>query len=287
MSKGTMRRGLPPAAAGIPAPADKRFRRSDARPTRKRSWRTAARRMAILAAAALLVAVTLVWSANTFMDAARFQINSVSIHGTAHLGADEVRALVKGIEGQSIFRVKLDEFQLLVADNPWVRTATLRRVFPSTVDIAITERTPMALGRMNGQLYLVDALGTIIDTAGPQYSAFDLPIVDGLLTDESNGTADLRRARLMERLFIDLAPRADLKRRVSQVDVSDPTNAIVLLNGEPARLYLGDTKFLERLQRYEEAQAGIREHVSSIDYFELRFDRIFVGTTGTAKRTDG
>jgi cell division septal protein FtsQ len=168
-----------------------------------------------------------------------------------------------------------------------VRTATLRRVFPSTVDIAITERTQVALGRMNGQLYLVDALGTIIDTAGPQYSAFDLPIVDGLLTDESNGTADPRRARLMERLFIDLAPRADLKRRVSQVDVSDPTNAIVLLNGEPARLYLGDTKFLERLQRYEEAQAGIREHVSAIDYFELRFDRIFVGTTGTAKRTDG
>lgn len=288
MSKGTMRRGLPPAAAGIPAPADKRFRRSDARPTRKKSWRTVARRVAILAAAALLVAVTLVWGANTVMDAGRFSIDTVSVHGNTYLAADEVRELVKGIEGQSIFRVRLDEFQLRVVDNQWVRTATLRRVFPSTIDIAITERTPVALGRLNGQLYLVDALGTIIDTAGPQYSAFDLPIVDGLLTDESNGgTADPRRAQLMERLLVELAPRADLKKRVSQVDVSDPTNAIVLLNGEPARLYLGDTKFLERLQRYEEAQAGIREHVSAIDYFELRFDRIFVGTTGTAKRTDG
>ena len=288
MSKGTMRRGLPPAAAGIPAPADKRFRRSDARPTRKKSWRMVARRVAVLAAAALLVSVTLVWGANAFMDAGRFSIASVSVHGNTYLAADEVRALVKGIEGQSIVRVRLDEFQLRVVDNQWVRTATLRRVFPSTIDIAITERTPVALGRLNGQLYLVDALGTIIDTAGPQYSAFDLPIVDGLLTDESNGgAADPRRAQLMERLLVELAPRADLKRRVSQVDVSDPANAIVLLNGEPARLYLGDTKFLERLQRYEEAQAGIREHVSTIDYFELRFDRIFVGTTGTAKRTDG
>jgi hypothetical protein len=130
MSKKPMRRGLPPAAGGIPAPADKRFRRSDARPTRKKSWRTVARRFAVLAAAALLAGVTLVWGANTFMDAGRFRINSISVHGTTYLAADEVRALVKGIEGQSIFRVKLDEFQLRVADNPWVSAATLRRRVP-------------------------------------------------------------------------------------------------------------------------------------------------------------
>lgn len=275
-----MRRGLPPAAAGIPAPADKRFRRSDARPIRKRSWRTAARPAAILATAALLVMVGLMWGANTIMDAGHFSISSISVHGTAYLAADEVRALVKGIEGQSIFRVKLDEFQLRVVDNPWVSEATLRRVFPSTVDIAITERTPLVLARLNGQLYLVDATGTIIDAAGPQYGAFDLPIVDGLLTDESNGrTADPRRAQLTERLLAELAPRADLRSRVSQVDVSDPRNAVVLLAGEPAKLYLGDTKFLERLQMYEQTQAGIREHVKAIDYFELRFERVFVGST--------
>lgn len=279
MSKGTMRRGLPPAAGGIPAPADKRFRRSDARPTRKRSWQVAGRRFALLAAAVLLAVVSLMWVANTFMDAGRFRINSVAVHGTVHLAADEVRALVQGIEGQSIFRVKLDEYQLRVVDNPWVSAAILRRVFPSTVDITVTERTPLVLGRWNAQLYLVDATGTIIDTAGPQYAGFDLPIVDGLLTDESNGTADPRRAELTERLLTDLAPRADLRRRVSQVDVSDPRNAIVLLAGEPAKLYLGDTKFLERLQMYEQTQAGIREHVRAIDYFELRFDRVFVGST--------
>ena len=280
MSKGTMRRGLPPAAAGLPAPADKRFRRSDARPTRKRTWRMVARRYAVLAVAAVLALAAIAFSATALMDADRFQIDTITVHGTAYLAADEVRALVKGIEGESIFRVKLDEYQLRVVDNPWVSAAKLRRIFPSTVDITVTERTPIALGRMNGQLYLVDATGTIIDAAGPQYSSFDVPIVDGLLTDESNGgAADPRRAQLTERLLAELAPRADLRKRVSQVDVSDPRNAIVLLAGEPAKLYLGDTKFLERLQTYEQAQAGIREHVRSIDYFELRFDRVFVGST--------
>ena len=279
------RRGLPPASAGIPAPADKRFRRSDARPKRKRSWRVVAGRWAVLAGIVAVVVAVLVWGVNAFMDAGGFRIKHVAVNGTVHLSHSEVRALVDGIEGQSMFRVNLEEYRLRVLDNRWVGAVTLRRLFPSTVDIVVSERTPLALGRFHGELYLVDATGTIIDTAGPQYKEFDLPIIDGLLTDVSKGGAsDPRRADLAARLLADLAPRADLRRRLSQVDVSDPRNAIVLLDGEPAKLYLGDAKFLERLQLYEEAQAGIREHVPAIDYFELRFDRVFVGP---AKRQMG
>ena len=275
----SIRRGLPPAAAGIPAPADKRFRRSDARPTRKRTWRNVARRWAVVGAAALVAVLCLVWGVNAIMDSGRFEIDYVAVHGNVHLSHDEVRDLVNGIEGQSVFRVNLEEYQLRVLDNPWVASAALRRVFPSTIDIVITERTPIVLGRLHGQLFLVDGSGTILGTAGPQYRNFDLPIVDGLMTDDAN--ADPQRAQLAERLLTELEPRSDLRRRVSQVDVSDARNAIVLLDGESAKLYLGDTKFLERLQRYEEAQAGIREHVPAIDYFELRFDRVFVGQPKT------
>ena len=124
---------------------------------------------------------------------------------------------------------------------------------------------PLAVARSNRQVYLVDATGVIIDAAGPQYREFDLPIVDGLLTDESNGRHAGRsgaQIQLVERLFAELCAATDLRKRVSQVDVSDPRNAVVLLDGEPARLYLGDREFLERLQRYEEAQAAVREHVA-------------------------
>ena len=48
----------------------------------------------------------------------------------------------------------------------------------------------------------------------------------------------------------------------------------MLLDGEPARLYLGDREFLARLQRYEEAAPAVREHVRAIDYYDLRFERI-------------
>jgi len=70
--------------------------------------------------------------------------------------------------------------------------------------------------------------------------------------------------------------------------VSDPRNAVVLLDGEPARLYLGDREFLQRLQRYEETAAAVREQVPTFDYYELRFERGFVGPAGrVAQETRG
>jgi hypothetical protein len=73
----------------------------------------------------------------------------------------------------------------------------LRRSLPSTVEVVIAERTPIGVGRMNGEMYLIDERGVAIDAYGPQYSDFDLPIVDGLALHNENerGSADEARRR--------------------------------------------------------------------------------------------
>ena len=45
----------------------------------------------------------------------------------------------------------------------------------------------MGVCRLNGQLYLVDRTGTLIDEFGPQYADLDLPIIDGLATSPRDG----------------------------------------------------------------------------------------------------
>ncbi len=241
------------------------------------------RKFTVLGVAVVIMVGLIAWAAMGLMDASMFRIDRVVVEGNHRLAAGEVRALLDGINDQSIFRVDLEEFRTRLLDSPWVADAVLWRVFPSTVEVRVTERAPVAIARLNRQVYLVDSTGVIIDSAGPQYREFDLPIVDGLLTDGTDGTqADPRRIQLVERLLADLAARDDLLKRVSQVDVSDPKNAVVLLDGEPARLFLGDREFLARLQRYEEAAPTVREHVKASDYYDLRFERLFVGSaTGT------
>ena len=62
-----------------------------------------------------------------------------------------------------------------------------------------------------------------------------------------------------------------------QIDVSDARNAVVLLDGDPTLLRLGNERFVERLQSYHELAPALRERVPVIDYIDLRFDeRVYV-----------
>jgi len=172
--------------------------------------------------------------------------------------------------------------------SPWVRDAALRRSLPSTVDIAISERMPAGIGRVGGEMYLVDERGILIDQYGPQYADLDLPIIDGLAMSSSAGSpADAARAELASRIIAAVRTRPELAKKVSQVDVSDMHNASVILSGDPAVIYLGDDNFVQRLQSYVDLAAALRERVSSIDYVDLRFDdRVYVRPAGAVRSTD-
>ena len=64
---------------------------------------------------------------------------------------------------------------------------------------------------------------------------------------------------------------------LSQVDVADPHDAVVLLSGDPVYIHLGAEQFAERLQTYEELKPSLSARVSDVDYVDLRFDgRIYV-----------
>ena len=81
----------------------------------------------------------------------------------------------------------------------------------------------------------------------------------------------------MQRVFREVSTRPELFRRMSQLDVSNPHNAVVLLDGEPAELRLGDRDFLKRLQQYEETAPRLKEQRAILEYYDLRFgDRMWV-----------
>jgi cell division septal protein FtsQ len=164
----------------------------------------------------------------------------------------------------------------------------MRRVLPGTIAVAISEREPMGIGRLGGDLYLIDQEGTIIDEFGPNYAEFDLPIIDGLAGPPRDGSPliDEARAALAARLLSSLERRPDLARRVSQVDVRDVRDAVVILKDDPALVRLGDDQFVERLQSYLDLAPALRERVADIDYVDLRFDeRIYVRPQASVLRS--
>src|SRR5690606_27409865 len=135
--------------------SDRRFHRARLGPERRRIGRTALR-AAKWAVGLAVVAAAGVWLANVVLQADALAVQHVRVRGNVRLSAGEVQALVNGIQGENIFRVDFDEYRRRVLDSPWVAAVALSRVLPSTIDVRITERTPMAIARVGQQLFLVD-----------------------------------------------------------------------------------------------------------------------------------
>lgn len=272
----------------VTAPADRRFRRVLVKPGRRRRvWPARAARILRVAVPLAILAAMASYGARAAATAPTLRVDTIRVEGNEHLPRGEVLALLAGLRGEHILAADLEPWRRRVLGSPWVASASLRRVLPSTVEVAVSEREPMGIARLAGELYLVDETGTVIDAYGTQYARFDLPLIDGLSRTPS-GEADPVRAQLAGRLLADVAARTDLASRISQIDVSDPRDAVVLLDEDPALVHLGDQAFRRRLELYLDLAEALRARVPAIDYVDMRFgDRVFVGPAGSRRGARG
>jgi cell division protein FtsQ len=230
---------------------------------------------------AVVVPISVGWyGAQVVASSPTLHVSNVRVRGIEHLSRGEVLALLGDLQGQHILETDLDEWHARLLRSPWVAQAALRRVLPSTIEVFVGERVPIAIGRLGSDLYLVDESGVVIDEYGPNYAAFDLPIVDGLVArPRGGGEAAVvpERAALASALLETLSGRPDLGARVSQIDVANPRDAVVLLDGDRALLHLGYARFAERLDGYLEMDEALRARVPDIEYVDLRFEgRMYV-----------
>lgn len=269
----------------VSAPADKRFRRAHVTPARRRGRFACTRKHVVYAAVLGAVLLYGAWHAAGFVLAAdALTVTRITVSGNTRLSRGEVVSLLDGLNGRNMLLVSLEEWRQRVLASPWVEDAAIRRVLPGTVDVVIAERQPMGIGRMGGALYLLDQHGGIIDEFGPNHAEFDLPLIDGLAAAPRTGTAgtsepavDQARAALAMRLLASLQARPDLAGRISQIDVTDVYDAVVILKGDTALIRIGDDQFAERLQSYLDLAPALRERVPQIDYVDLRFgERVYV-----------
>jgi cell division protein FtsQ len=271
----------------VAAQTDRRFRRSHVKPSRKRGIARALVRPLLVWG---LLGPALVYgayrSSAVAAQARVLEVDRILVRGNERLSKGEVLAVLSGLRGQNLIWTDLDVWRRRLLASPWVRDAALRRSLPSTVDVVISERLPMGIGRVKGELYLVDERGVIIDQYGPHYADLDLPIVDGLAAAPGDGSmTDEARAELAARVIAAVKGQPAIAKRLSQIDVTDLHNASVILNEDPAVIQLGEDQFLARLQSYLELAPTLRERIEQIDSVDLRFDeRIYVRPAGKPVR---
>jgi cell division protein FtsQ len=263
----------------VVAPADRRFRRAHVKPARRRSWLLAAVSAIRLVAAVVIVGGGGFYVVRMAAHTGALQVATIRVKGNRHLAQGEVMALLEGLRGQHILLTDLDSWRRRLLGSPWVEDAALRRVLPSTVEVVIHERQPMAIARLNGALYLVDDQGLVIDDYSPNYAQLDLPIVDGLSDGmpKDGPSIEPARAALASRLIGTLEARPELLQRVSEIDVTNPNDAVLTLESDSTAVHVGSDQFTERLQAYLGLSEALHARVPDIEYVDLRFaDRVYV-----------
>ncbi|WP_432559198.1 cell division protein FtsQ/DivIB [Granulicoccus sp. GXG6511] len=139
---------------------------------------TRRRRLLLLIALPLVVVVTgvLVW---LFAFSSVFVLRDVTVEGTAVLTPEEVLDRAEAPVGLPLARVDERAVGERVAQLPAVREVNVRRNWPNTLDIRVTERAPVFAVGSGDSVLLVDEAGAVFP--GPHTA--DVPEGDGPIED--------------------------------------------------------------------------------------------------------
>jgi len=223
---------------------------------------------------------------------ARFRIagtNEIQTIGLTEVTRAQMMPVFGEDIGRNIFFVSLSERRKELEKIPWIEHATVMRLLPDRIRIAVVERKPVAFTRIGRQVGLVDANGVLLTMAAQTMAErhYSFPVLTGI---DPGDPAESRKARmavylrLMEELDADGKHNSE---QISEIDLTDPEDARVLMPEQGADIlaHFGEDHFLERYQRYQAHIAEWRQQYPHLAAVDLRYEQQVVLQMASGKET--
>jgi cell division protein FtsQ len=235
-------------------------------------------------AGALVLIVGLVWLGMVVRDFAahdpRFRIDSsdnIQIVGNSEVTKTELLSVFGGDMGRNVFFVPLKERRGDLEQLPWVEKATVMRLLPDQLRVAVVERTPVAFVRSGNEIGLVDHDGVLLPMAATTLAAkhYSFPVVSGIAASDPLSTR-AARMKIYQRFVSDLDSNGEkLSSQLSEIDLSDPEDvrALVPSDGSDLLLHFGDQDFLSRWRNYQQHLAEWKQQYPRLASIDLRYQR--------------
>jgi cell division protein FtsQ len=197
--------------------------------------------------------------------------------------------------GKSILRVPLALRRHELESISWIEQATVRRALPNTIEVEITERTPIAFLRQGSEMSLADVHGVILER--PVSGDFHFPVVTGILSDMPQEEREKRmqlfagfsqqaeeaRAGAMQQVSeVDLSDANDLTARVTGLQPADSAGESWGASGQPVVVHFGDTDFEAKFRTLLDDIGEWRAAAGRVESVDLRFSREAIVNPDTA-----
>jgi cell division protein FtsQ len=200
----------------------------------------------------------------------------IQIEGNEHLTRPQVLSIFGADLERNLFRVSLAERRADLERLPWVEHATVMRLLPNRIRVAVKERTPVAFVRQGTQIGLVDAGGVLLDmppdAAGdPKYS---FPVLTGISASDPLSTR-AARMEIYKRFMTELDSTGEhLTRSLSEVDISNPEDvkAVVATGNSDILVHFGDEQFLDRYHEFSQHLTEWKTQYPKLASADMRYE---------------
>lgn len=253
-----------PGGPGGPGPARLRIPRR-----RRRGWKRAA--AIVLRVGGVGCACGLAWFASVrAASSSLFDLRRVVVEGTRRARPDVLERRVRAAAVGNLFDLDLGSVRRRLEEDPWVRTAHVRRRLPDTIAVTVHEREPAGVALDGGRAMLVDEDGALLAECGTTTEPCDFPVLTGL--DGLEAETRTRRIALGVaacREVVRLAP--GLADGISEVDLAEPDRVRVLRDAGGAALLLSPEEPGRNLRNFLGIEADVRRRFEIVDTIDLRF----------------
>lgn len=204
-----------------------------------------------------------------------FRIHEIEISGCRITSSDELRNYAGLSYEMNMMTLDPAAIRMRLQDHPWVKTATVKRIWPDELTVTIKEYRPQAIVVQDEgtELSYVNSGGTVFAAVSPGQE-LDLPVITGLggIPTEEGKQKMLAAASLFLRLAARNNPNLPAQ-DISEVHFTEGGELILYLVEHPFPIYFGQDEVkrkysqlrqvLEVLYRKKMGRAGI-ENVAYI-----------------------
>jgi cell division protein FtsQ len=206
------------------------------------------------------------------------RLETIEVSPLTRLTRSQIVALAGVKPGDAMLGVNLKAVVEQLTKNPWIERVQVRRFFPHTISIALTERSPKAVANV-GCLYYLDAKGELFKSLA-EGDRLDYPLITGVnevdLEKDPEGSKEALKSALG---LIDSLKSGTV---FSLEDVSEihydkgfGFTLFTMQGGVPVKLGTGG--FPEKLARLSGIFRELKPQMQALDYIDLDYsDKIIV-----------